>query len=65
MRTDVVLYDWNNDGVYDHEAIVTASDSTNPDGSTNWDLVGDAGRRFESVRGLCKSPAKSGFLSFR
>jgi hypothetical protein len=31
---DVVLYDFNNDGVYDHEAIVTASDST-----TKWDLV--------------------------
>jgi len=36
---DVVLYDWNNDGVYDHEAIVTASDGTNPDGTNNWDLV--------------------------
>jgi Putative amidase domain len=36
---DVVLYDWNNDGVYDHEAIVAASDGTNPDGTTNWDLV--------------------------
>jgi Putative amidase domain len=34
-----VLYDWNNDGVFDHEAILTASDGTNPDGSTNWDLV--------------------------
>jgi putative amidase-like protein len=34
-----VLYDWNNDGVYDHEAILTASDATNPDGTTNWDLV--------------------------
>jgi hypothetical protein len=28
-----------NDGVYDHEAILTASDGTNPDGGTNWDLV--------------------------
>jgi len=36
---DVVLYDWNNDGVYDHEAILIASDGTNPDGTTNWDLV--------------------------
>lgn len=36
---DVVLYDWNNDGVFDHEAIVTASDGANPDGTTNWDLV--------------------------
>ncbi len=36
---DVVLYDWNNDGVFDHEAIVTASDGTNADGTTNWDLV--------------------------
>ena len=32
---DIVLYDFNNDGVYDHEAIVTASD----DGNTSWDLV--------------------------
>ena len=30
---DVVLYDFNNDGVYDHEAIVTASDGA------GWDLV--------------------------
>jgi Putative amidase domain len=36
---DIVLYDFNNDGVYDHEAIVTASDGTNADGTTNWDLV--------------------------
>jgi hypothetical protein len=36
---DVVLYDWNNDGTFDHESIVTASDGTNPDGSINWDLV--------------------------
>ena len=36
---DIVLYDWNNDGVYDHEAIITGSDGANPDGSTNWDLV--------------------------
>jgi hypothetical protein len=36
---DVILYDWNNDGVFDHEAILTASDGTNPDGTTNWDLV--------------------------
>lgn len=39
QQGDVVLYDWNNDGVYDHEAIITASDGTNPDGTTNWDLV--------------------------
>jgi len=39
QQGDVVLYDWNNDGVYDHEAIVTASDGANPDGTTNWDLV--------------------------
>lgn len=31
---DIVLYDFNNDGVYDHEAIVTARDSTG-----QWDLV--------------------------
>jgi cell wall-associated NlpC family hydrolase len=37
---DVVLYDWNNDGTFDHEAIITASDgTTNTDGSTNYDLV--------------------------
>ncbi|HZU14839.1 MAG TPA: amidase domain-containing protein [Chloroflexota bacterium] len=37
---DVVLYDWNNDGTFDHEAIVTASDGTkNADGTTNYDLV--------------------------
>jgi hypothetical protein len=30
---DLVLYDFNNDGVYDHEAIVVASDGT------SWDLV--------------------------
>jgi hypothetical protein len=36
---DIVLYDFNNDGIYDHEAIVVASDGVNPDGSTNWDLV--------------------------
>ena len=30
---------WNNDGVYDHEAIVTASDGADPDGTINWDLV--------------------------
>jgi hypothetical protein len=36
---DVVLYDWNNDGIFDHESIVVGSDGTNADGSTNWDLV--------------------------
>lgn len=37
---DVVLYDWNNDGIFDHESIVTASDgTTNADGSTNYDEV--------------------------
>lgn len=30
---DIVLYDFNNDGVYDHEAIVAANDGT------SWDLV--------------------------
>jgi|GEM_PF-4087937 len=39
QQGDVVLYDWNNDGVYDHEAIITSSDGTNPDGTINWDLV--------------------------
>lgn len=37
---DVVLYDWNNDGTFDHEAIVTASDgNTNSGGSVNYDEV--------------------------
>jgi putative amidase-like protein len=36
---DIVLYDWNNDGVFDHEAIVVATDGSNADGTTNWDLV--------------------------
>jgi hypothetical protein len=36
---DIVLYDWNDDGVYDHEAIIAASDGANPDGTANWDLV--------------------------
>ena len=36
---DVVLYDWEADGVYDHESIVVASQGTNPDGTPNWDLV--------------------------
>jgi hypothetical protein len=36
---DVVLYDWDDDGVYDHESIVVASDGTNVDGTPNWDLV--------------------------
>ncbi|HZT85456.1 MAG TPA: amidase domain-containing protein, partial [Gaiellaceae bacterium] len=39
QQGDVVLHDWNNDGVYDHEAIITSSDGTNPDGTINWDLV--------------------------
>jgi cell wall-associated NlpC family hydrolase len=37
---DVVLYDWNNDGTFDHEAIVTATDNTtNADGTVNYDEV--------------------------
>lgn len=36
---DAVLYDWDGDGVYDHESIVVASDGPNPDGTANWDLV--------------------------
>ena len=36
---DVILYDWDDDGVYDHESIVVASDGPNPDGTPNWDLV--------------------------
>jgi hypothetical protein len=31
---DIVLYDWNSDGVYDHEAIIVASSD-----GTSWDLV--------------------------
>ena len=36
---DVVLYDWDDDGVYDLESIVVASDGTNLDVTPNWDLV--------------------------
>ena len=36
---DVVLYDWEDDGFYDHESIVVASDGPNPDATPNWDLV--------------------------
>ncbi len=37
---DVVLYDWNNDGTFDHEGIITASDgTTNPDGTVDYDEV--------------------------
>lgn len=37
---DVVLYDRDADGVFDHESIVVASDgTTRPDGSPHWDLV--------------------------
>jgi Putative amidase domain len=36
---DIVLYDFDNDRVYDHEAILTASDGANPDGTADWDLV--------------------------
>jgi cell wall-associated NlpC family hydrolase len=38
---DVVLYDWNNDGTFDHESIITATDgTTNADNnSPNYDLV--------------------------
>jgi cell wall-associated NlpC family hydrolase len=32
---DVVLYDWNNDGVYDHESLVTTSDGQYVDAHTN------------------------------
>ena len=36
---DVVLYDWDDDGVYDHDSIVVASDGLNPGGTPNWDLI--------------------------
>lgn len=37
---DVVLYDWNNDGTFDHENMITASDGTkNTDGTINYDLA--------------------------
>jgi cell wall-associated NlpC family hydrolase len=37
---DVVLYDWNNDGTFDHEAIIAATDGTaNADGSPDYDEV--------------------------
>jgi cell wall-associated NlpC family hydrolase len=32
---DVVLYDWNNDGVYDHESLVTTTDGQYVDAHTN------------------------------
>lgn len=32
---DVVLYDWNNDGVYDHESLVTTADGQSVDAHTN------------------------------
>lgn len=32
---DVVLYDWNNDGVFDHEAIIATSDGQSVDAHTN------------------------------
>ena len=35
----VFLYDWDDDGIYDHESIVVASDGPDTDGTPNWDLV--------------------------
>jgi cell wall-associated NlpC family hydrolase len=32
---DVVFYDWNNDGIYDHEAIVVTADGQRVDAHTN------------------------------
>jgi hypothetical protein len=32
---DVILYDWNNDGVYDHEAIISTSDGQSVDAHTS------------------------------
>ncbi|HEX8917496.1 MAG TPA: amidase domain-containing protein [Chloroflexota bacterium] len=32
---DVVLYDWNNDGVFDHEAIIATTDGQTVDAHTN------------------------------
>jgi Putative amidase domain len=55
-----VLYDWTSDGVYDHEAIVTASDGTNPDGATNWDLVdAHTNNRFHAYWTLAQYNANS------
>ena len=36
---DVVVYDWDDDGVYDHESIVVGNDGTNADGTPSCDLV--------------------------
>lgn len=37
---DIVLYDWNNDGTFDHETMITASDgTTNSNGTVNYDEV--------------------------
>ena len=36
---DVVFYDWDGDGVYDHESILVASDGPSPDGTPDWNLV--------------------------
>lgn len=32
---DVVLYDWNNDGVFDHESVITTTDGQYVDAHTN------------------------------
>jgi Putative amidase domain len=32
---DVVLYDWNNDGIYDHEAIISTTDGQSVDAHTS------------------------------
>jgi hypothetical protein len=32
---DVVLYDWNNDGIYDHEAIISTADGQSVDAHTS------------------------------
>ena len=35
VEGDVVLYDWNNDGTFDHEAIVSTADGQSVDAHTN------------------------------
>jgi len=35
QQGDVVLYDWNNDGIFDHESIISTSDGQDVDAHTN------------------------------
>ncbi|GAC1512139.1 MAG: hypothetical protein NVS2B16_14580 [Chloroflexota bacterium] len=35
VQGDVVLYDWNNDGIYDHEAVISTADGQSVDAHTS------------------------------